>query len=123
LNIAVFDGDGIGPEIMALTLSILQKIGGESVAYDLTFTSLPAGAAHYAKTGESLPKSSLQATSAADAILLSAMGLPTARYADGTEISPQIDLRKAFKLFADVGPVRVGSGAAFPAENFPRPRD
>lgn len=114
LNIAVFDGDGIGPEIMAPTVDILRKLAGESASYDLTFTSLPAGAAHYAKTGESLPKSSLEAAGAADAILLSAMGLPSVRYADGTEISPQIDLRKAFKLFAGVRPVRVGPGQLSP---------
>ena len=50
----------------------------------------------------------------ADAILLSAMGLPDVRYADGTEISPQIDLRKALKLFAGVRPVVVKPGQRTP---------
>jgi 3-isopropylmalate dehydrogenase len=36
------------------------------------------------------------------------------RYADGTEISPQIDLRKAFNLFAGVRPVRVVEGGLTP---------
>ena len=50
----------------------------------------------------------------ADAILLSAMGLPDVRYPDGTEISPQIELRKALGLFAGVRPVTVRQGQATP---------
>lgn len=114
LKIAVFEGDGIGPEIMAPTLAILRKIADASADYNLTFTAYPAGAAHYARTGESLPEASLAGAGAADAILLSAMGLPDVRYADGTEISPQIDLRKAFNLFAGVRPVRVAAGPLSP---------
>jgi 3-isopropylmalate dehydrogenase len=113
-DIAVFEGDGIGPEITVPTVAILQKIADASLDYDLAFTSYPAGAAHYAKTGESLPAASLEAARKSDAILLSAMGLPDVRYADGTEISPQIDLRKAFNLFAGVRPVRVGPGPLTP---------
>ena len=113
-DIAVFEGDGIGPEIMAPTLAILRTVAAASAGYTLTFTTHPAGAAHFAKTGDSLPKSSLAAAGAADAILLSAMGLPDVRYDDGTEISPQIDLRKAFNLFAGVRPVRVGPGPLSP---------
>lgn len=113
-DIAVFEGDGIGPEIMAPTVAVLQHLAAGSDAYDLSFTSLPAGAAHYAKTGESLPAVSLDTAGKADAILLSAMGLPDVRYQDGTEISPQIDLRKAFNLFAGVRPVRIGPGHKTP---------
>ena len=113
-KIAVFEGDGIGPEITAPTVAILAGVAAMTDAYHLSFDHLPAGAAHYAKTGESLPKTSLGAAAAADAILLSAMGLPDVRYPDGTEISPQIDLRKAFRLFAGVRPVRVGPGGPTP---------
>ena len=113
-DIAVFEGDGIGPEIMVPTVAILQEMTAASSEYDLKFETLPAGAAHYAKTGESLPVASLKAAGDADAILLSAMGLPAVRYADGTEISPQIDLRKAFNLFAGVRPVRASAGPLSP---------
>ena len=113
-DIAVFDGDGIGPEITAPTVALLDRVAAKSGAYRLDFKSYDAGAAHYAKTGDSLPKASLEAAGAAHAILLSAMGLPDVRYADGTEISPQIDLRKAFKLFAGVRPVRVAEGGETP---------
>jgi len=113
-DIAVFEGDGIGPEITAPTVELLRALAAQSGQYGFAFQSHPAGAAHYAKTGDSLPEASLKAAEAADAILLSAMGLPDVRYEDGTEISPQIDLRKAFKLFAGVRPVRVAPGGLTP---------
>ena len=113
-EIAVFHGDGIGPEIMAPTVDILSRMAEASGSYALSFTDAPAGAAHYAKTGESLPAASMETARNSDAILLSAMGLPDVRYADGTEISPQIDLRKALTLFAGVRPVTLRAGQASP---------
>ncbi|WP_386625551.1 isocitrate/isopropylmalate dehydrogenase family protein [Sulfitobacter geojensis] len=112
-DIAVFEGDGIGPEIMEPTVKILAEMAtaGE---YALNFNVVPAGAAHYAATGESLPELSMDAARNSDAILLSAMGLPSVRYEDGTEISPQIDLRKALTLFAGVRPVRIFPGQKTP---------
>lgn len=106
-NIVVFEGDGIGPEIMRPTISILEHLQKQSSAYTLDFQVQPAGAAHYAKTGIALPEASLKAAGESDAILLSAMGLPDIRYPDGTEISPQIELRMAFDLYAGVRPVTV----------------
>ena len=113
-KIAVFNGDGIGPEIMAPTVDILGRMSDASDAYDLAFSDAPAGAAHYAQTGTSLPDASMETARASDAILLSAMGLPDVRYKDGTEISPQIDLRKALTLFAGVRPVTVRKGQNSP---------
>ncbi len=113
-KIAVFHGDGIGPEIMGPTVDILAKIAGVNDDYSLSFVDAPAGAAHFAETGESLPKASMETACEADAILLSAMGLPDVRYPDGTEISPQIELRKALNLFAGVRPVTVRAGQDTP---------
>lgn len=113
-SIAVFHGDGIGPEIMQPALRVLEQLTQKTNTYSLVFETLPAGAAHYRDTQESLPAQSLEKARAADAILLSAMGLPSVRYADGTEISPQIDLRKALNLFAGVRPVRVTPGQHTP---------
>ncbi|MCB1368300.1 MAG: isocitrate/isopropylmalate dehydrogenase family protein, partial [Rhodobacteraceae bacterium] len=113
-DIAVFHGDGIGPEIMAPTVDILRRMSEAGNGYTLRFADAPAGAAHYARTGASLPASSLELARASDAILLSAMGLPDIRYADGTEISPQIDLRKELVLFAGIRPVTIRPGQPTP---------
>ena len=50
----------------------------------------------------------------ADAILLAAMGDPAIRHADGTEITPQIDIRMELGLYAGVRPVRSIPGVAGP---------
>lgn len=112
-EVAVFDGDGIGPEITQPTIDILRALA-DGKSYNLTFAPCAAGATHYAETGESLPKASMERARGSDAILLSAMGLPTVRYDDGTEISPQIELRKALTLFAGVRPVRIFPGQKTP---------
>lgn len=114
LTIAVFEGDGIGPEIMAPTLMIVRRLADANPAYALAFNTLPAGAAHYQASGEALPEASVQAAREADAILLSAMGLPDVRYGDGTEITPQIDIRMALNLYAGLRPVRTGPGRFSP---------
>jgi 3-isopropylmalate dehydrogenase len=113
-EIAVFEGDGIGPEIMAPTVQILNALQKRHQAYSLNFTYCDAGAMHFSKTGESLPESSLETARKSDAILLSAMGMPDIRYEDGTEISPQIELRKELNLFAGVRPVTL-----YPGQNTP----
>src|SRR3546814_14210935 len=42
------------------------------------------------------------------------MGLPEVRYPDGREISPQVDLRELWGLFAGVRPIRAIAGAPLP---------
>lgn len=117
-KIAVFEGDGIGPEITAPTVEILRALS-ERAAYDFDFIPCAAGAAHYAQSGEALPEASMTQAQSADAILLSAMGLPSVRYRDGTEISPQIELRKKLDLFAGVRPVRIFPGLNTPLKLTP----
>ena len=109
-QIAVLPGDGIGPEVMQPCLQVLaaaeKKVGG----FSLSSTSHPAGAGHYRDHGEALPRATLDACRSADAILLAAMGLPSVRYPDGTEIAPQIDLRFDLGLYAGVRPVKTIPG-------------
>lgn len=110
-NIAVFPGDGIGPEVMKPTMHLLAAVAD---GFDLDFHVLEAGAAHYARTGVSIPDESLAAARQADAILLGAMGMPHIRLPNGTEIAPQLELREALKLYAGVRPIRTFSGLQLP---------
>lgn len=109
-SIAVLAGDGIGPEIMPPCLEILdracQKVGNVTLSYQ----NIEAGASYYQKTGESIPQDSLKACEDADAVLLAAMGLPSVRYPNGTEISPQIELREMMGLYAGVRPIKTIPG-------------
>jgi len=105
-HIASFAGDGIGPEIIEPTLELMRLAAGRAGGLDLSCTPAHAGAAVYASTGNALPKEALDTAKKADAILLAAMGDPAIRYSDGTEISPQIDIRFELGLYAGVRPVR-----------------
>lgn len=119
-NIAVFEGDGIGPEITQPCCDLMQQackivsVANPNQSIDLVMNSLPAGAKAYLALGEALPKSSVDAARKADAILLSAMGDPEIRYPDGTELTPQIDLRFELELYAGIRPIRSIPGVPSP---------
>jgi 3-isopropylmalate dehydrogenase len=113
-HIAVLPGDGIGPEVMAPALEILQKVAASTPGLDLRFTEAPAGAGHYRDAGTSLPQSTIKVCEQADAILLGACGLPHIRYPDNTEIMPQVELRFIFDLYAGVRPCRLIPGIPSP---------
>jgi 3-isopropylmalate dehydrogenase len=110
LQIAILPGDGIGSEVMEPCLALLKAVEARVGGFALGTTTHPAGAAHYRESGSALPKATMQACAKADAILLAAMGLPSVRYADGTEIAPQLDLRIDLGLYAGVRPVRTIPG-------------
>ena len=78
-HIAVLPGDGIGPEVMAPALAVLNKVAASTPQLKLRFTEAPAGAGHYRDTGTSLPESTIKLCEQADAILLGACGLPHIR--------------------------------------------
>jgi 3-isopropylmalate dehydrogenase len=113
-RICVLPGDGIGNEIMDPCMQILHKachkVGGISLAGE----EAPAGAVCYQDTGNALPKSTMDLARGADAILLGAMGDPSVRYPDGTEIAPQVEMRFELDLYAGVRPVKSVKGVAGP---------
>src|SRR5579862_8610216 len=115
-QIAVFPGDGIGQEVMAPTLCLLQELCGR-LDFELVFEIFEAGAGLYQRTGVALPDEAMAAAARADAILLGAMGLPNVRYPDGTEVQPHLDMREKFSLYAGIRPVRIMAGAPTPLKD------
>ncbi len=113
-HIAVIGGDGIGPEVMAPALALLDRVAAATPGLNLRFSAAPAGAIHYRETGASLPESTAKLCERADAILLGACGMPDIRYPDGTEIMPQVELRFLFDLYAGVRPCRLIPGVPSP---------
>jgi 3-isopropylmalate dehydrogenase len=110
LQIAVFPGDGIGPEVTSSCLELLDLLAEIVGGFKLHYEMLEAGAELYQRTGIALSDESIRRAEQADAVLLGAMGLPDVRYPDGTEIAPQIDLRETFHLYAGVRPVKAIPG-------------
>src|SRR5579883_2030693 len=109
-RIAVLPGDGIGPEVMAAALAVLEALAERMGGFRLRCEALPGGALHYRETGEALPAASFAAAREADAILFGAMGWPEIRYPDGTEIAPQLELRQRLVLYAGLRPIRAIPG-------------
>jgi 3-isopropylmalate dehydrogenase len=119
-DICVLPGDGIGTEVIAATLPLLDRVQ-HNASFAFRFSEHLAGAQHYKATGNALPDATLQASRDADAILFGAMGWPEIRYPDGTEIAPQLDLRVVLELYAGVRPARALPGIALPLAD-PRAR-
>ena len=113
-HVAVMGGDGIGPEVMAPCVELLERLSAHIGGFSLRFEDVPCGAGYYLKHGVALSDENLKRAAAADAILLGAAGLPDVRYPDGREIAPQIDIRIELELFAGVRPVRSIPGLAGP---------
>ncbi len=108
-DIAVLPGDGIGPEVIDATLPVLRA-ATQSVGLELHCSMYASGAALYRDTGEAIDSATMRAIGQADATLLGAMGLPDVRRPDGTEITPQIDIREQYHLFASLRPARLFAG-------------
>ena len=126
-RIAVMPGDGIGPEVMDAALAVLDAAvgGGAGLAgsgFILDYERLVAGAEAYRDTGVAMSEEVFEQARAADAILFGAMGLPDVRYADGTEIAPQLDLRFRLGLYAGIRPVRALPGGGARPLSDPRAR-
>lgn len=107
LRIAVFPGDGIGPEVIAPTIELLKLLEVRLQGFRLDFKEHAAGAKLYCETGEDISAASFEAAWAADAILLGAIGLPDVRFPDGTEIRPHLRMRDELGLYAGVRPVKA----------------
>ncbi|MEQ8208479.1 MAG: isocitrate/isopropylmalate dehydrogenase family protein [Lacipirellulaceae bacterium] len=112
-RIALLPGDGIGPECMDATRLVLDRLLSQTPELDLSFTSHRAGAELYRETGETLPGAVLEDCLDADAVLLSAIGLPDVRQPDGTEVQPtmMVGLRRALNVHSAVRPVKLYPGS------------
>jgi len=76
-DIAVIPGDGIGPEVTAEELKVLDA-AAEVYGFELAYHHLPFGSEHYFKTGEIFPEKAFAEVRGMDAILLGAIGDPRA---------------------------------------------
>jgi 3-isopropylmalate dehydrogenase len=122
-QIAVIPGDGIGPEVMAEARKVLQAVEGAFPGLAFAWREYPAGAKCCQDHGTDLPGETLAACKAADAILFGSAGWPDVRQPDGTEIRPQIKLRKILDLYAGVRPIKryaagLGALAGDPAVDY-----
>jgi len=106
-GLAVIRGDGIGGDVTDATLTIAAAALDAVGATGFTCDDIDAGAACFQRTGKDIEPGGEERAGDADAIFLGAIGLPSVRHPDGTEISPHLRLRERFQLYAGVRPVRA----------------
>jgi 3-isopropylmalate dehydrogenase len=102
-KIALLPGDGIGPEILAPALQILNAVGS------FEYEEHSFGGASIDTHGTALTDATLDACRAADAVLLAAVGGPKWDTTDPSRPRPEqglLGLRKGLGLFANLRPVR-----------------
>ena len=107
-RITLLPGDGIGPEITAVTRQLLDAVSRRH-GFELVYDEQPMGGAAIDATGEPLPASTLEACKGADAVLLAAIGSP--QYDNlPREKRPEtglLGLRAGLGLFANLRPVKI----------------
>ena len=104
-KIAILPGDGIGPEIVAEAVKVLECLRQDH-GLDIELEHAPVGGAAYDAHGTTLPDKTLALARAADAILLGAVGGPKWDQLD-TDLRPEkalLRLRSELVLFSNLRP-------------------
>ncbi|MGB5536003.1 MAG: 3-isopropylmalate dehydrogenase [Thiogranum sp.] len=103
-KVLILPGDGIGPEIIAEAVKVLNKLVADGLDIELE-EGLVGGAAYDAK-GHPLPEDTLLQARAADAILLGAVGGPQYESLDRSLRPEQglLRLRAELELFSNLRP-------------------
>ena len=107
-KVVLLSGDGIGPEISKISITILKKLS-KKYGFNLDIKEEYFGGIAYEKHNDPAPKETLDQCKASDAVLLACVGdvkydtLPR-------ELRPEsglLKLREALNLFANIRPVKI----------------
>jgi tartrate dehydrogenase/decarboxylase/D-malate dehydrogenase len=109
LRIAVFPGDGIGLEVTAEAVRVLDRVQQLEAGVRLDYAHLPWGFEHWKRHGKVVPDDFLGVLRPLDAILLGAVGWP-AEVPDHITLAPLVTIRQAFDQYACVRPSRLYPG-------------
>lgn len=112
LDITLLPGDGIGPEVTAEAVKVLNAVA-DRFNHELNLRERLMGGVAFDQTGQPLPAETLETCLASGAALLGAVGGPRYdRNARGTKPEDGLlALRRGLGAFANLRPVRIWSGA------------
>ena len=108
MKVAVFAGDGIGPEVTREAIRVLQALG----LNQLELIEGDVGASAYRKHGHPLPPATLEVAHACDAILFGSVGDFGCDHLE-RHLRPEqaiLGLRKELGLFANLRPAKLFAG-------------
>lgn len=112
-DIAVIQGDGIGPEVVSAARTVLDECQTR-YGLDLSYTDYDFSADLYQRTGRKITPADMDEIAGAHAVLFGAMGLPGVRGPEGLELGAQVEMRAYYQLFASLRPVRTYAGLETP---------
>ncbi|MFX0098759.1 MAG: isocitrate/isopropylmalate dehydrogenase family protein [Candidatus Hodarchaeota archaeon] len=107
-KIAVVEGDGISPSIIAEGKKILEVVQ-EYTPLQFEFKNAPAGGGVYKEVGSSLPDKSLKTMEESDAILFGAIGLPD--LPQGVAEYAILRIRQHFDEYVNLRPIKLFKSA------------
>ncbi|KAL2001764.1 hypothetical protein VTN02DRAFT_1288 [Thermoascus thermophilus] len=115
-KIASIPADGIGPEVIAAGITVLQKLASTLDAFDLSFEHFDWGSEYYRKHGRYLPDDGLETLRRFDAILFGAVGAPDVP--DHVSLwGLRLAICQPLQQYANVRPTRVLRGTRSPLRN------
>ena len=103
-NIAVLPGDGIGPEIIAQAVKVLEKIG-KKYNHEFVFEKGLVGACAIDECGDPFPKETYELCQKSDAVLFGAIGDPKYDNNPNAKVRPEqglLKMRKQLGLFVNI---------------------
>ena len=108
-RICLLPGDGIGPEIIAEGVKVLDAVGAKHGAA-FAYTEALIGGCAIDAVGTALPDETLRVAEASDAVLLAAVGGPKWDTTDPEKPRPEqglLGIRKALGLYTNLRPVQI----------------
>src|SRR5262245_14220442 len=109
LQIAVYPGDGIGPEVIDEALRVLAAVERLEGSFRLELKRLDWGVEHWRKHKTVVPDDFLDVLRPMNAILLGAVGWP-ALIPDHVTLAPLVKIRQTFDQYACVRPSKLYPG-------------
>lgn len=106
-RVALIHGDGIGIDVANAAKFVVDAAISRAGNCQISYDEISAGAGFFKDTGRDIEENGEARAATADAIFLGAIGLPSVRYENGTEISPHLRLRENLGLYAGVRPVKA----------------
>ena len=115
-NVAVIGGDGIGPEVIAEGVKVLNAAAELDGSFAFDFTHYPWGCEYYLQNGRMMAEDGMELLAKSDAIFLGAVGAPGVP--DHISLwDLLLTIRKGFDQYVNLRPVKLLKGAPCPLKD------
>jgi len=115
-KIAVIAGDGIGPEVIAEGMKVLNAVARQDGGFQFPFEEFPWGCQYYLEHGRMMAEDGIERLKEFDAIFLGAVGYPGVP--DHISLwDLLLTIRKSFDQYINLRPVKLLKGAPCPLKD------